>query len=79
MLLRVSRRKCRIGKRKQRINCKNHGKNSLMIIKRNKSDGTYFYGCSTYEESRKDNCPTLNLEDVPPLYWGMPLFQDKDK
>ena len=60
-------------------NCKNHGKNSLMIIKRNKSDGTYFYGCSTYEESRKDNCPTLNLEDVPPLYWGMPLFQDKDK
>lgn len=50
-----------------------------MIIKRNKTDGTFFYGCSTYEENRQDNCPTLNLDDVPSLYWGVPLFMDKDK
>ncbi len=60
-------------------NCKRHGRNSLMIIKRNKTDGTFFYGCSTYEENRQDNCPTLNLDDVPSLYWGIPLFKDKDK
>lgn len=60
-------------------NCKNHGKNSLMIIKRNKN-GTYFYGCSTYEENKQDNCPGVSIEDVPPLYWGIPLFKvEKEK
>lgn len=57
-------------------NCKSHGKNSLMIIKRNKSDGTFFYGCSTYEEGKQEKCPTLNLEEVPPLYYGIPLFKE---
>lgn len=57
-------------------NCKSHGKNSLMVIKRNKSDGTFFYGCSTYEEGKPDKCPTLNLDNVPPLYYGIPLFKE---
>lgn len=60
-------------------NCKSRGKNSLMILRRNKTDGTFFYGCSTYEENKQDKCPTLNLDEVPPLYWGMPLFKEKDK
>lgn len=50
-----------------------------MVIKRNNTDGTFFYGCSTYEKDKQDNCPTLNLEDIPPLYYGMPLFKDKDE
>lgn len=60
-------------------NCKSRGKNSLMILRRNKTDGTFFYGCSTYEENKQDKCPTLNLDEVPPLYWGIPLFKEKDK
>lgn len=55
--------------------CKRHGKNSLMEIKQNKSSGEYFYGCSTYEKGREDNCPTLNLEEVPPLYYGIPIIK----
>lgn len=55
-------------------NCKSHGKNSLMKIKPNKN-GTYFYGCSTYEKNKQDNCPGVSIEDVPSLYWGIPLFK----
>lgn len=56
-------------------NCKSHGKNNLMIIKPNKK-GTYFYGCSTYEENKQDNCPGVSIEAVPPLYYGIPLFKE---
>lgn len=55
--------------------CKSHGKNNLMIIKSNKK-GTYFYGCSTYEENKQDNCPGVSIEAVPPLYYGIPLFKE---
>ena len=55
--------------------CKSHGKNNLMEIKQNKSSGEYFYGCSTYEKGRKVNCSTLNLEEVPPLYYGIPTIK----
>lgn len=55
--------------------CKSQGKNILMEIRQNKSNGEYFYGCSTYEKGRKDNCPTLALEKVPPLYYGIPTIK----
>lgn len=55
--------------------CKSQGKNILMEIRQNKSNGEYFYGCSTYEKVRKDNCPTLALEKVPPLYYGIPTIK----
>lgn len=58
-------------------NCKKRGENKLMMIRRNNKDGSYFYGCSTYEKDKQDNCPTQNLEDVPPLYYGISLFADK--
>lgn len=60
-------------------NCKKRGENNLMMLRRNNTDGTFFYGCSTYEKGKQDNCPTLNLEDVPPLYYGIPLFKDKSE
>lgn len=56
-------------------NCKSRGKNSLMIIKPNEK-GTYFYGCSTYEEGKQDNCPGVSIEVIPPLYYGIPLFKE---
>lgn len=45
--------------------------NSLMKIKRNNSTNEYFYGCTTYKKGSSDNCPTINIKDVPPLYSGM--------
>lgn len=56
-------------------NCKSQGKNNLMIIKPNKN-GMYFYGCSTYEKNKQDNCPGVSIEAVPPLYYGIPLFKE---
>lgn len=60
-------------------NCKKHGENNLMSIRKNKDDGTYFYGCCTYAKNKEPHCPTLKLHEVPPLYWGIPLFKNTDK
>ncbi len=47
--------------------------NSLMKIKQNNFSKDYFYGCETYKKGSKDNCPTTNISDVPPLYQGMSI------
>ncbi len=59
--------------------CKKRGENNLMMIRRNSKDGTFFYGCSTYGKNEQDKCATLNLEKVPPLYYGIPLFKEQER
>lgn len=56
--------------------CGKLGKNSLMRIKLN-NKGEYFYGCSTYSKERTDNCPGLSINEVPPLYMGIPIAKEK--
>lgn len=48
---------------------------SLLKIKQNNLSKEYFYGCETYKKGSKDNCPTTNISDVPPLYIGMPIIK----
>lgn len=46
---------------------------NLMKIRLNNTTGEFFYGCSTYNKEKLDNCPGVSIEDVPPLYVGIPV------
>lgn len=52
---------------------------SPMYLKLNKSDGTYFYGCSTYSSENKSNCRTCNISQITPLYNDIPVAKNAKK
>ncbi len=58
--------------------CRSLGKNNLMDIWLNSKNGTLFYSCRTYVKDGP-NCPTKNLENIPPLYRGIPVGKAKTK
>lgn len=41
---------------------------SIMKLIYNDKTGKGFYGCSTYEKGKRNNCPIRGLSMVPPLY-----------
>lgn len=41
---------------------------SAMYLKYNTKDETYFYGCSTYNPERTNNCSGCSISKIPPLY-----------
>lgn len=50
---------------------------NLMNIRLNKKMGEYFYGCCTYNKDNADNCPGVNIENVAPLYYGIPICKEE--